>query len=354
MRAAAWAAGVLALLAVCPRGAAAKEKAAPVTTAPELLLDGGRKLTFERSISDERDVRTKRGFWKKVLDVVAGEPDFHKLVRPYSVVTDSRGRILVSDPDARGVHIFDFAEQKYKFVARKEGRDPMRAPQCLAVDAKDDLYVTDSESGRIFVFDAKGKYQRMIGALKFGEGLFKRPTGIAIDSARDRIYVTDTMRNKIYVLDMAGSVVKTIGKPGKGEGEFNYPTELRLEGDRLLVVDAMNFRVQVLNRDGEFQYAIGRLGDGRGNMFRPKGIGLDSEGHLYVVDGFGAMVQVFDDKGNLLYYFGRKGKGFGDFQLPTGLFIDKKDHVYVADSFNRRVQEFQYTAAGGAPGGKPQ
>ena len=88
------------------------------------------------------------------------------------------------------------------------------------------------------------------------------------------------------------------------------------------------------------------MGDGSGYMFRPKGIGVDSEGHLYVVEGLSGMVQVFDRQGRLLYYFGRKGTGFGEFQLPTGLFIDAKDRVFVVDSYNRRVQVFQYFALG--------
>ena len=108
----------------------------------------------------------------------------------------------------------------------------MLTPQCVAVDAQDNIYVTDSESGKIFVFNADGKFQRTIGSLKGGEGFFKRPTGIAVDSAAQRIYVTDTLRNKIFVLDMQGNVLQTIGKNGDGKGEFNYPTELRLRRQR--------------------------------------------------------------------------------------------------------------------------
>jgi sugar lactone lactonase YvrE len=89
-------------------------------------------------------------------------------------------------------------------------------------------------------------------------------------------------------------------------------------------------------------------------MFRPKGIGFDSEGHLYVVDGLWGLVQVFDRQGRLLYYFGKRGTGFGDFQLPTGLQIDNKDRIYVVDSFNHRVQVFHYFAAAqSAQGAKP-
>src|SRR5205807_3264349 len=92
-----------------------KDKAAEPRP-PDLLLEGGRKLTYVRSFRLEREVKPKRRFWNRVLDVVAGEPEFHALIRPYSVATDSRGRIIVTDPGAAGVHIFDFAEQKYKFL----------------------------------------------------------------------------------------------------------------------------------------------------------------------------------------------------------------------------------------------
>jgi sugar lactone lactonase YvrE len=77
-------------------------------------------------------------------------------------------------------------------------------------------------------------------------------------------------------------------------------------------------------------------------MFRPKGVGIDSEGHLYVVDGLWGMVQVFNSKGQLLYHFGESGTHAGEFQLPAGLFIDHDDRVFVVDSFNRRVQVFHY------------
>ena|SRR5579863_1053962 len=341
------------LLLVLPAWVAAKDKAKSVTVeVPELLLDGGRKLTFERSLSSDRDIRSKPGFFTRVFDFAVGAPDLHFLVRPYSVVEDSHGRIIVTDPGAQGLHIFDPAQQKYKFIERADkDKDAMLAPQCVAVDDKDNIYVTDSESGKIFVFNPDGKYQRAIGSLKGGEGFFKRPTGIAVDSAEQRIYVTDTLRDRIYVLDMAGNVVKTIGKSGDQESEFNYPTELRLTGDELAVVDVMNFRVQVLNRDGQFQYATGKIGDAAGEMFRPKGIGFDSEGHLYVVEGSLGMVQVFDHEGRLLYYFGQEGTGFGDFRLPSGLFIDRSDRVLVVDSYNHRVQIFQYHGVKPAKGG---
>jgi len=241
-----------------------------------------------------------------------------------------------------GIHIVDFAEQKYKFVSHREGKDELSTPQCIAVDKQDNIYVTDSEAGKIFVFGPNGKFQRAIGSLKGGEGFFKRPTGIAVDSAAQRIFVSDTWRNRLYVLDMLGHVIQTIGHAGHGDGEFNYPTELRLAGDNLVVVDSMNFRVQVLSREGTFRYAVGQPGDGAGLLFRPKGIGLDSEGHVYVADAFNRLVQVFDEQGRLLYYFGQQGTAPRPLQMPAGLSIDGSDRIYVVDSTARSLQVFRY------------
>jgi DNA-binding beta-propeller fold protein YncE len=323
---------------------AAKKDASPLMPAPpDLLLEGGRKLSFERSFSTEKEARGKPGFWTKLVNIVVGEPEYHELVRPYGIAVDSHGRAVITDPGARGVHIFDFEQHKYKFIQRAEKeKDPMLAPQCVAVDAQDNIYVTDSESGKIFVFEANGKFKRALGSLKGGEGFFKRPTGIAVDSVARRIYVTDTLRDKIFVLDMDGQVIQSVGQHGTGNGEFYFPTELHLDDHDLLVIDAMNFRVQFLDRSGNYEGTIGQVGDSPGQMFRPKGIGEDSEGHFYVVDGLWGMVQVFDREGRLLYFFGKKGAELGEFQLPSGLFIDHDDRIYVVDSYNRRVQVFRY------------
>ncbi len=339
---------------VCAQGACAapREKASPA--APEfwkMTLDGGRSLTWERNLSSETEVKPNRGFWNKVWDVIAGEPDFRSLVRPYAVAVDSRGRVIVTDPGASGVHIFDLVQHKYKFIQRTgKSKDSMIRPQCVALDAADNIYVTDSEAGVIFVFDANGKFVHALGSLKGGEGYFKRPTGIAVDSAAQRIYVTDTLRDKVFVLGMDGSVLQTIGDTGAGEGEFNLPTDLRLDGGNLLVVDAVNFRVQAFDRAGKFQFAIGTMNGGDGAMFRPKSVSVDSEGNLYIVDGLRGVVLVFNRQGQLLYDFGAQGTHAGEFQTPAGLFIGKDNRVYVVDSFNRRVQIFAY--AGQSRGGE--
>jgi DNA-binding beta-propeller fold protein YncE len=336
--------GAAILLLLAPASALERSKTPAERPWPELLLEAGRRLTYQQTLTSERDVRGKQGFWSKLAGIVAGAPEFREMVRPYGIAVDSHGRVIVTDPAISAVHIFDLAQHKYKLIDRwDKSKDPMIAPQCVAVDEKDNIYITDSEAGKVFVFDPQGKTRKVFGSLKHGEGFFKRPTGIAIDRETHRVYVTDTLADRVYILDADGRVLRSFGRHGGERGEFNFPIEVQVKDGVVVVVDAMNFRVQLFDRDGNFQAQIGTSGDPAGGIYRPKGVGIDSEDHIYVVDSELGMVQVFDRKGRLLYRFGN-GTNFGQFLLPAGLFIDRNDRVYLVDSYNRRVQVFQYCA----------
>jgi len=318
-------------------------------TVPVITMDGGRRLDFVNAFSSEKELNPSRSLWKRALDVVVGPPDYRRLICPYGITTDSKGRIIVTDPGAMAVHIFDLDKKKYRRLESGKGED-LQSPIGVAVDAQDNIYVTDSRSGKIFVFGSDGKFRRFIGSEAKNEGFFKRPTGIAIDKLRGELFVSDTLRNRIFVMDLQGHVQLQIGGPGSGPGEFNFPTELVLFGNDLLVVDAMNFRVQILDRQGRFLAQFGARGSGIGSLYRPKGISVDSEGNIYLVDALLETVQVFGRDGTLLYTFGRTGGGPGELQLPSGLWIDASDRIYLADSYNQRVQVFQFTSAKRARG----
>lgn len=333
---------LLAPFAVC----AGSKHSDPLSAPPPLMLEGGRRLEFVRAFASEQEVKTKRSFLSRVLDFVVGAAEIHRMVRPYDITTDSQGRIIVTDPGALLVHIFDFQKQRYHKL-EGSGKEGFKSPIGVATDSNDNLYVADSELGKIFVFDSHGKFRRYIGDLR-GEGYFKRPTGLAVDSARKRIYITDTLRDAVYIADLEGNILGHFGKRGEGDGEFNFPTEIVARGEELFVVDAMNFRVQIFDRSGAYHAQFGSVGLGAGKMFRSKGLAIDSEGDLYLADALSDSVQVFNRGGDLLYFFGQMGAGAAEFQLPAGVHIDGQGRVYVVDSFNQRVQVFQYFAAGTA------
>jgi sugar lactone lactonase YvrE len=310
---------------------------APTSTQP--------RVEYLRTMPSVREFTRPRGFFSKMITLLAG-PDDEKpeMLRPYATAHDSNGRLLITDPGQHGVHIYDFERHKYQFLKGPRGKQ-LQSPIDVACDANDDIYVSDSERRRIYVFDLRGRFLRLIGG-DGPEDRLQRPTGMALDRAARRLYVTDTQRHQLMVFGIDGALVRTIGKRGRGPGEFNFPTAVTLSAGKVYVVDAMNFRIQAFTAEGLFVNSFGQLGNQTGTLNRPKGIAADSDGHLYVVDALFETVQVFDPEGRLLYYFGSGGTGPGQFQLPTGISIDNRNIIYVADSQNGRVQAFRYRRAG--------
>ena len=317
------------------------EPAAAARRATSVTVARG-SIDYVRSIDlgSLREYTKPRSVWGKLLKWVAGPASHPYLLRPHGVTQDNRGRLIIADPGQGVVHIFDFEKRRYRHL-RGPRRKPFLFPIGVATDAADNIYVSDSVRARIYVFNKKGKFRRLLGDPSSGT-TFERPTGLAIDPDRKRIYLTDTLRHQVLVLNLSGVLLQAIGQRGTGPGEFNYPTALALANGNLFVVDAMNFRIQVLTPEGEFVRAFGQLGNRSGTLNRPKGIAVDTDGNIYVVDALFETVQVFNQEGRLLYYFGSTGAEPGEFVLPTGIYIDPRNHIFVADTYNRRVQEFRY------------
>lgn len=310
-------------------------------SAPEAPEPAG-TIVYLRTIDSTsiRSFRQPRSLWGKLVAWVAGPAEVPQLLRPYGLTEDNLGRLIVTDPGLGVVHIFDFERRRHD-ILQGTRQEPLVSPIGVAVDAGNNIYVSDSVRARILVFNAQGKLLRALGGGK-DKVVLMRPTGLALDPARKILYVTDTLRHQVLLLGLEGQLLKVIGERGSAAGEFNFPTALTLAGGLLYVVDAMNFRIQIFTQEGEFVRHFGELGNQSGTMNRPKGVAVDSDGNLYVVDALFETVQIFDREGRLLYFFGSTGNGAGQFGLPSGIYIAPRDRIYVTDSLNQRVHIFRY------------
>ena len=261
---------------------------------------------------------------------------------PYGLTTDNQERLIVVDSKARLIHVFDPKRKKYFAIKAPKG-ETFVSLIGVAVDADNNIYVSDSYTGKMFVFDREGKFKKRLGD---DEGLFGRPTGIAIDPVTQRIYVVETQIGRVDVIDFDGKLQFRFGKRGTGDGEFNRPTEICIRGERVYVTDTLNARVHIFDKTGNFISSVGRRGTGPGDLDKPKGVAIDSEGHIYVVEGLRDAVEIFDQDGKFLLEFGQTGTSRGEFYLPTAIHIDADDKIYVSDSYNRRIQVFRYLKEG--------
>lgn len=261
-----------------------------------------------------------------------------RMVKPYAVTTDAKGRVYVTDTGLGVVWVFDREKKEVRFLGdSRQGR--LATPSGVVVDGRGVVFVSDTKLDRVFAYDESGKVILAIG--KPGE--FYSPSGLALDRDSGRLYVADTGRHKIRVYDgVSGKFLFEFGGRGTEPGKFNFPTHLFLRKGRLYVTDTMNFRVQVCTLEGKPLESFGEIGANLGQLARAKGAAVDSEGHLYVVDAAFSNFQIFDANGELVLYVGQVGTQPGQFWLPAGMHIDEEDRIYVVDQYNRRVQVFQY------------
>ncbi|WP_207060669.1 6-bladed beta-propeller [Motiliproteus sp. SC1-56] len=281
----------------------------------------------------------------KALYWVAGvfqDNTSRQLQSPQGVLSDELGALYVADVGWGGIFVFDPL-----YAASTGGALPIwtRAtpdgerfitPVALVKASNGDLLVTDADLGLVARLDREGQPKGT-----FGKGVLNRPTGIARDPARGRIYVADTQDHDIKVFSDKGELLDTFGQRGVGAGEFNFPIHLAFARNRLHVVDSMNARIQVFDTEGEHLLSFGKRGRYLGDFTRPKGIAVDSQGHVYVSDSFVDSVLVFDAEGRFLLPIGGSGAR-AVFQLPAGIFVDDRDRVFISDLDNGRVVALDY------------
>lgn len=291
------------------------------------------------------DAKAREGFigiLRAIAGLVTGESRPVELARPQSGAVDEAGRIYVTDASRQAVFVFDPVAGKLDTWDKAEGLANFAGPVAV-VSAKGTTYVSDAELGIVARLDASGTPQRALG-----RGLFKRPTGLALDRERAELYVVDTAAHDIKVLDAAsGALKRVLGRRGEAQGEFNYPTHLALADGELYVTDTMNARIQVLDAaSGQARRSFGTRGLYVGNLVRPKGIALDSERNVYVIESYYDHLLVYDRDGRFLMGIGGVGADTGKFYLPAGVWTDHLNRVFVADMFNGRVVLFQHLGGG--------
>jgi DNA-binding beta-propeller fold protein YncE len=336
---------VCALLATLPAllGFAGKEKTPPPASPSQLiwpLPPDKPRVKFIQELGNNFDIEAKKK--KSWVDKVVGNADPNQteyFAKPAGIATDSRGRVIFSSTQRSTVYIVD---QEHKTISRLQGDRGIifQTPLGVAVDGKDNIFVSDPLQHMVLKFDANGHLVATIG----GTDGVKNPTFMAVDEGRRRLYVVDSHLHQVLVFDLDTLKLKnSVGKRGEKNGEFNFPVGIAIGPDgSFAVTDTGSCSVQVFSSDFKFIRRFGQQGDRPGEFIRPKGVAIDREGNYWVVDAAFNNFQIFSPKGALLMWVGQFGNVPGAFNLPMGIYIDRNQKVYVSDQLNHRVQIFQF------------
>jgi len=274
---------------------------------------------------------------------------------PKHLAVDGAGNIVVAVTDA--VVIYDSLGVLKKTITGSANDGQFYNAYGVAIDSTGRLIVTSNNVGRVVILDvipppelnagtiipSTISFKSTFGSTGASNTQFNAPQGVAVD-ANDNIYVADDhVNNRIKKFDKTGTWISTIGNGSysTADGQFRGVSDVTIDSiGNMYVADVNNHRIQVFNSSGTLISKFGSNGTGDGQFQCPAGIALDKSGNIYVVDLFNHRVQVFDNNGNFLRKFGSLGSSLGQFNNTAGIAVDSNGQIYVADNNNNRIQIF--------------
>ncbi|MFN0051649.1 MAG: NHL repeat-containing protein [Planctomycetales bacterium] len=248
----------------------------------------------------------------------------------------------------------------------QEGSQPgeFHFPIGIAINADDEIIVTDFYNNRLQRFSTDGKLLAVVPVLSTPGGIAIGPSGsvhLAHFAEKKR---EERPNDQISVYDSSEKLLRQFGRTGTAEGEFDCPGGLAVSADgRIYVADQTNRRVQVFDGDGRFLFQWGQYGTGdgefggmvskRSRVGGPQFLAMDSQGHVYTTEGSMGRVQKFTAEGKFVLAwgdnsdkpgsFGGKFAGFKDRQAtlqgPVGICVDSHDRIWVS-AVCGRIQQF--------------
>ena len=263
----------------------------------------------------------------------------------------------------------------------------------IAVDAKGNLYIADTNHHRIRRVSPDGAITTVAGTGAQGDGgdggpatraQLKFPSGVAVDSAGN-IYIGDSLNDRIRKVSPDGTITTIAGgnptttDPFSDQGDnrpaanafLDFPTGLAVDNaGNIYVADTFDNRIRKISADGiittvagsgpfgwNFSYDPAYPGDGTpaNKMFLslPVSVAVDNAGNVYFQDNGGWLLPVgcirkVSPSGILSTVAGNGSAGYsGDGGLATnakigfakGLAVGPQGEVYIADTSNNRIRK---------------
>ena len=140
---------------------------------------------------------------------------------------------------------------------------PLNGPNDLVSDDKGNIYIADTNNNRIICLDRYYKAKFYLTSFVNEHGVndrLSKPEGVFV--TKDRIWVCDTGSQRIVVFDRAGEFIKIVEAPESnlfGDSALYTPVAVAVDQyNRLFVVSrTTNQGIIVMNEDGDFTGFIG-------------------------------------------------------------------------------------------------
>ncbi|MCP5501528.1 MAG: NHL repeat-containing protein [Leptospiraceae bacterium] len=298
------------------------------------------------------DRSRKNPYWKNRIEVlrllIAGEGKTHPLTfynkilgddyrgyrfeNPTDALVDENGNLFILSFKTGNIVKFDtngFPRGNFKGGFARSMKGPM-----FFTLFKNNLYVSDFTSDKIYVFNTKGYFKTRFGKKGTGKGEFIGPAGIAV-SSREKIYIADSGNNRIQKYDLDGNFLQSFGT--KGRGKLYSPAGITVSEDETIYVVDKGHR-RIVNFDDEGNY-IGELT--HPDFIRPRSIKIYNN-KLYITDE-DAGLMIYDPQkvewSHFPSYMDETGK-YNTLLRPFSCAHDYTGAFYTIDNARHRVDIF--------------
>lgn len=211
--------------------------------------------------------------------------------QPVGLAWDPAGRLLVSDSVQAAILVFG---TRGEYLGALAG-DRLSRPCGLAVaPGSRQIVVADAGAHQVVFLSPEGAELGRLGSRGSEPGRFNFPTNVALD-ARGNLYVSDSLNFRVQVFGPDLVPIRQIGRKGDMPGYFAQPKGVAVNAEgNLFVVDAHFEAVQLFDPEGTLLLTFGREGHGPGEFWLPAGIFADAKGRLWIADSYNQRIQVFE------------------------------------------------------------
>ena len=311
------------------------------------------------------------------------------LTLPSAVAVDKKGNIFIAERGGNRIRRIDAqtdiittiagtGRRSYSGDGGPAAQAEISIPECLAFDARGNLYFTDRGNSRIRRVDAATGIITTVAGTGVrgysGDGgpaaraEISSPYGIALD--RDgHIFFADTENQCYRRIDARTGIITTVagngqrGFSGDGgpatEASFSRPHVLTIDSSgNLILGDSFNQRIRKVERATGIITTIagtgeqGFSGDGgpatKASFKYFGGLVLDSKGNLFITDGVNNRIRKIAARTGIITTVAGTGeKSFGgdggpalqaQISWPYGIALDGEENIIFADWENNRVR----------------
>ena len=286
-------------------------------------------------LSPSEQVESEQNQKKTVLLTIDNRiTDFGKIAD----ISFADNHLFVLDSVSSKIKVFD-PNGKLKKIWGDVGSSDglMKNPSAIFAD-NNFVHVADAGNFRLVTFDHDGNLIRIWGNSGIESQSVRFPSDISSDSS-GVYYVSDSQKNKILKFDSNGDYVGQIDSILTAAAKFSSIESITSSDSSLFLLASNDNRILEYRYDGIFVKSFGTMGQNEKQLQNPSSIDI-FDNDLYIADSGNYRIQVLDTDGNFVTKWGSFGNNIGQFSNISGIVIDDAGNIWVSDSGNNRIQKF--------------